>query len=487
MPPIVHRLPPIRLLTLPPKNKEACNQKLQDDPLPAVVASKRMTKRADEVATPTLRPPTPYRPGRVAIRARRSVLPSLFEMKLVGTHHRALNYRTMIEAGRRMEERYHKTVSKPNCKRLLRQNVDPVLPAITEAAGEAAVSSQHTLETSNEEVTVQYSSVDQAMRECFLLEAIYDQVMKEETAGRVFIDAEEHYYFTTVLVDASHSFLEVLAERNGDLMEEIRFASASREEERNTFFHNISEQIHQQFQQKRLEEKLQSTFIEQLTLYTTSMEDLRQHEEKEWLELLVWNEKRIKVYDEFAEKAKVIDYRITKKTTKNRHKKHGGRHHTERESSTERFLRVLRAKKRLESQLVLFDCDGAKDASRECVYALVGREAHQKEKERKAVEHSVSRRFEFLEEDELDAREEMQKLESEQWIPLMLFGIDGYYAAKRATRERLELEELKRKKDLGDEVARAEIKRRLLAKEFNEKMDNQEITTYPWTPDDVAS
>lgn len=490
MPRIAARLPPISLVPATSAAKgEECAAKgapsSQHPPSSSLVAPHWMLKRSPEDFPPTPRAPTPYRPGRVALRPKRSVLPALFEMKLEVPRRRDSTFRTMLEAERRMEERYQGSLPKKTCRRLLRLPDAPVEATDTAAADVVTFSSPPAAEDPKEVAPPEYSSADQAMRECFLLEAIQEQVMREETQGRIFIKAEENYYYTTILVDSSHSLMEALAESDEDLVVDIRHAAASREEERTVFFHEIAERIHVKFHEKCLREKLQSIVDEELSLYTTAMKEMQATEAEEWKELIAWHERRMKSYGQTLHNSKTRDYRITKKTKKTKRRKYGNRSGSSaKESSTERAIRVLREKKTAEFQLVLFHAHDAKETSNEELFALNGQEAHQREKERKDAERYHNRRLDRLQDEELVAREALQKLESQKWIPLMLFGIDGYYEAKRSTRERLEMEELQRRKEAGDAVARAEIKRRLLAKEFSERNQEEQLAAVSsWTPD----
>lgn len=499
MPQLAPALPPIRLA--PSSGGKEENSSTTPAPVPPLqpsalpfsssspIGSVWMIKRSPEDFPPTPRAPTPYRPGRVTLRAKRSVLPSLFEMKLDVPRRRSSEYRTMLEAARRMEERYRESLPKKACKRLMRLTDTDEGSLLTDGKAADALGVLPPIAAERNPCLAQeeYSSVDQAMRECFLLEAIEEQVAREEAAGRVFIQAEENYYYTTLLVDGAHSLMEALAENDDAIIRDVRHAAALREEERNNYFHDIAERIHERFHQKRLKEKINAAAEEQLSLYTASLGEIHSKQISAWQELMVWHAKRMRGYGLVAQAAtEKRDYRITKKTKKTRRKERKRAGHVEKEGSTERTLRVLKEKKSGDKQLVLFNEADAREKFREALYAAMGQKSYQREKERKTCQARLSRRFVCLEEEELEARKELQQLESQQWIPLMLFGIDGYYEAKQATRDRVEMEELLAKKEAGDALARAEVKRRLLAKEFSERNDAERATSSPWTPDVIA-
>lgn len=413
---------------------------------------------------PTPRPPSPYKPGKVSRRCRQSVLPSLFEFKLDMPRRRDKQLRLRRDAEEIMEKKY--LLSFPvGCKgRLSRsRNVD-----------QTSESQPEEEEIHADPKSKVFSSCDIAMREYLLLEAQQEQLFTEENDLRNQLIAHENYGHINIYVDFLHFLPRVIAEDHVELAECAKKDEENRAEERHRFCRTIETEIAQRFFEAKLQKKLYEIELEMLPEHAKGLEELAAQEKEEWEELMEWHYKRLKRYGQVVRK--MVDYR-----GKSRRKKVRGKIV---ETIGEKYLRMIRERNK-EGQLIVV-CNDPSTAVSEALYAQQGRSRLQREREKLAELQRIDRALVVLIDDEPDAREEVQQEESKAWVPLMFFGIDGHYEAKRAARERQELEELQQRKEAGDEEAKAEMKRRLLAKEFIErKKGKEDIESVPWTPDVV--
>lgn len=425
--------------------------------------------KAIRMEVPTPRPPSPYKPGKVSLRARKSVLPALFEFKLDGPRRRDKKRLLAIDAERRMEQKYIQSIP-IGCNSKLSAGGRPA--AIEDKPAAEAVE----VDAAGQPKEREFSSVDVVMREYFLMEAQQEQLIGEEQSGRNLITSEEEYGYTTILVDFLQFLPQVIAVDSPELAEEAKKDELARAQEREIFFNQIADRISALFREEKIKEKLLAYSNELLPKHAAALEELKKKEQEEWEELMEWNRKRLERYG--AAMKKKVDYRL--RSLKKR-KLVGGK---PVEYTGEKYLRRLReSQKQNEGQLVVYDDEYT--AAHERLFAEVGRKEFTIEKEIRAELDRMERALDVLIEKEVEAREEEQRAESVEWIPVLLYGVDGYYEARRATREREEMEQLERRKEAGDELARAEIKRRLLAKNFSEQQ-REDATVTPWTPDVVA-
>lgn len=415
----------------------------------------------DAMLTP--RPPSPYKPGKVSLRAKKSVLPALFDFKLDGPRRRDKKLLLFRDAERRMEEKYQKSIP-VGCTSKLSQGGK----AAVESESAPAAAAPEVAGEEKAEQQKQYSNADVVMREYFFIEAQQEQVISEEQSERNVILSEEEYGFTTLLVDFLQFLPQVIAYDSPYLVEEAKRDELARTEAREAFFNQIAATISERFREEKHKEKRAEYSKELFSSHAEGLEELKAKEAVQWEELMEWNKKRLL---RFGQAVKQEDYRL--------------RHLKKRKlvrgkpvvTLGERYLQQLKDRNK-EGQLVIYDGD-AYTRAHEALFALVGRQAFANEKEiRKALDR-LERALDTLMEEEVEAREEVQRLESVAWVPVLLHGVDGFYEAKRATRDREEEEALEAMADANDEVAMAKIKYKMLARKFESK----EVESSPWSPD----
>lgn len=423
-------------------------------------------------------PPSPYHP--LAQKRIASVLPSLFQSKLETSKLRDRKLKQLREAEAFAEAELQKA-QKP-VKLTLGKNRRA-------ASGDEGEPTEPTTSEQEPAAAKTVSAYDECIKEFHFLEAQRQQLCSEESDMRAEIVAEEELLYTRATLQHFESLAHAitaseLSESEKARAEEIlneedtqlSDAKNQRAEERRALLESIAASTSVRLAEERLRMRLQKAIGELLPEHEDGRNEIMVEEQDALMQALEWERTYRPMGPGCGFAGPAEDPRL-------RHRKavKKGRHH--KPTTTELAIEQLRRGKASDAQeggpaanegaLVVYktvtDEDGfadPPDTTLEVVFVEEGKQLYVHERDAKLEAIRKARALQDLLREEESTRADILLEESEDFLPILLSGVDGIYEARHAARARVKREGEAETEALADRIARMDAKSHILAGDF---------------------